>query len=172
VAAFTLGLKEIQGFRLGDPTAALWVVLQGEIHKWLADDHAYLGRLAGIATDMAASTFIYGYFRRALEYQITSHRIRNNLLQVLQGDFFVQSNNCPSMFLREHLSVVVVGKSLPLFRPQARNDMLIENFNILIGPAPVYISMQTTKGPKATLTHHLPGRGTQKPPAFPEEPKK
>lgn len=76
------------------------------------------------------------------------------------------------MLLRENLAVVVIGKPLPLFRPQARKDTISKNINVLVCPTSIYVSMQTTKGPKAPLPHHLPGRGTQKPPAFPEEPKK
>jgi hypothetical protein len=141
VATFTLGLQEIKGFRLGEPAAALWVVLQDEIHKGLTNGHAHLGRLAGIGTGMAASAFICGHIRRTLEYQITGRGIRNDLLQVLQGDFFVQGNNCPGMLLREHLSVVVFGKPFAQARPQMRNDIVSENFNILIAPAAVYISV-------------------------------
>ena len=93
MAAFVLGLQEIKGLFPGESAATLRVVLQHEINKGLADDHAHLGWLAGFGTGMAASTFIYGHIRRSFKEKVTSHGIRNNLLQVLQGNFLVQRNN-------------------------------------------------------------------------------
>jgi len=141
MSAFVLGLKEIQGLFSGETAAAHRVVLQDKVHKGLADDHAYLGWLAWVGTGMPASAFVYGHIGGALEYQVTSHWIGNNLLQVLQGNFPVQSNNCPRLFAGEHLSMIVIGQPLAVFRPKPRKDMVDQKIDILIGPAAIYVSV-------------------------------
>ncbi len=82
---FVFGSQELQGLGLRGPPTALWIVFQDEIHEGLADEHAHLGRLAGVGTGVAATAFINSHIRRPLKHQILSHGIKDDCSRSRRG---------------------------------------------------------------------------------------
>lgn len=140
-----LCLEEFKGLCLSESAAGLGVVLQDEIHEGLADDHAHLGWLAGVFPSVATGTFENSHIRRPLEYQIPSHGIRDDLLQVSQRNLLVKGDDGLGLLLRKHLAVIVVGPPPSPSRPYARKDVVDGQINVLVGPASIDIYVQSTK---------------------------
>jgi hypothetical protein len=140
-----LCLQDFQGFFLSDTTAPVRLVLQDEIRKWLADDHAYLGGPARAGTGMPTSTFEDDYIRRTFEYQISGMSIRDNLFQILKRDVLVQGNYGSGLFFGEHLAVVAVSQPFLPAGSQAGEDMMYQHADIPVRPAAINISVQTAE---------------------------
>jgi len=140
-----LCLKEFKGLFLSKAAAGLGVVLQDEIHEGLTYDHTHLDRLAGVIPNLAATALENSHIRWPLEHQIPSHRVRDDLLQVLKGNFFINSDDSLGLLLGEYLAVIAVGP--PLLSPgsQSREDIVDEQVKIFLDPAAIDICVQTAK---------------------------
>jgi hypothetical protein len=92
MSMFMFRSKELKSLCLSESTAALRMVFHNEIHKGLADDHAHLDWLAGVIPNLTATALENGYIRRPIEHQITSHGVRDDLLQVSQGDILINGD--------------------------------------------------------------------------------
>jgi hypothetical protein len=145
VSPFMLLSQEFEGLGLGKTAATLGVVLQDEIRKGLADDHAYLNRLARVGASVTTSAFEDSDIRRPLKNQVPGHRIRNDLLQVTQGDVVIEGDEGLGQFCCEHLSVVMVCQALlPVGIGNLWEDACDEIVDILVCPAAIDITVQTT----------------------------
>ena len=67
---------------MSESTAAVWIVLQDEIHEGLPDDHANLCGLARIRTSVPAGTLVDRYIGRPFQHQIPGCAIGDDLLQL------------------------------------------------------------------------------------------
>ena len=121
------------------------MVLQDEIGKGLAEDHAYLDRLAGVRANVSTSAFEDSDIRGPLKNQVPGHRIRNDLLQVTERDVVIEGDEGLGQFCCEHLSVVMICQALlPVGMGKLWEHACDEIVDILVCPAAIDISMQTT----------------------------
>jgi hypothetical protein len=100
-------------FLLSYAPTGIRVVAYNEIHKWLSDNQAHLGGLAGIFPGMVAGTFIENYFRRRFEDKIPGHRERDDLFQGMSANILIYSDDVPGILQRQYLKVKTIRP--PLF---------------------------------------------------------
>ena len=68
VPTFVFRLKQFKSLCLTESAARPGMMLQNEIYKWLADNHAYLDRFTGIIASLAAGTLKDRNIRRSVEH--------------------------------------------------------------------------------------------------------
>ena len=171
------GLEEFQRLRLSESAAAVWIVLQDEIHEGLPDDHAHLGRLARMGASVPAGALVDGDIGRPFEYQVPGHRVGNDLLQLAQRYISVQGDNGASQLRRQHLAVVAVGQPPLGLRTESGDHMregeVDEKTNILVEPAMVNVGVRCAEIQNplpSTFPNQPPGRRSQRSPPLAEEP--
>ena len=108
---------------------------------------------------MTAAAFNNGHIGRSLKHDISRHGIRDDLLQVPEGDLPVDGDDGLRLVMREHLAVIAVGNPFSAPRTETGIDVIDEQVDILSVPAAVDISVQGFEAEHAPQTdpfHELP----------------
>jgi len=158
VAAFVLGLEELEGFGPGEAAAAFGMMLEDEVYEGLADDHADLGGGARVGAEGAAGAFVGGQSKRRTEDDVAGDGVGDHLLEVCEGDVFVQVYNGGGMLGGEDLAVVMVGDVLlPAFGEEG--DELAHELKVLLRPAAVDVVVEggeVEEASEAAFSNHPP----------------
>jgi len=161
MSSFVLSLKKLKSLCLIKASAAIGMVVNGEIHKRLANNHTHLNRLARVFPNLTATALENGYIRWSFQHQVPGEWIRDNLFYVLERNVVVMGDYRLGKFRCEHFGVIMTGQPLLSSGPQTRNNMVDEYIDVLLDPTAIDISMQTTEieePPQARLPHKPPSR--------------
>ena len=89
------------------------VILQGKIGEWFPDDQAHPGGIAMFWAGRTATAFIRNDIQGQLHKDVTSRRVRDDMLPpVLQGNFVIQVDDSFSQFLGENFAMVMFADIL------------------------------------------------------------
>jgi len=112
MSSFVLSLKELKSLRLSEAAAAIGMVVNDEIHKRLANDHAHLNGLAGVFPNLTATALENGHIRWPFQHQVPGKWIRDNLFYALERNIVVMGDDRLGKFRCEYFSVIMTGQPL------------------------------------------------------------
>jgi len=100
--------KDIQGFGLRETAAAVWVMLQDEVHERLSRDQTHLGRMTRTLSSVPTAALVGCEFGRSFKHKLPRHRVGDDLLEVLSGDILFDLYDSGGLLVSQNLAMVAV----------------------------------------------------------------